>query len=248
MRPFIAVVADRKPQSSGAWVDVPTDGLPHSYVRAIEQAGGAAVLIPAVESHLDELDRLLDCVDGLFLAGGRDIDAELYGQRPHPANDPSLTVRDRLEIALTQRASERGIPVFGACRGMQVINVAFGGTLEQHLADRVDMQPHRDGVGEFTSHRVEIVAGSALATIAPHAELDIASHHHQGVDALGEGLIATAFADDGVIEAVETPTGFCVGVQWHPEEQLDHEGHALVLAFVDAARQHAERNQHGDRS
>jgi putative glutamine amidotransferase len=238
MKPLIGIVADRKSQSSGPWVDVLTDGLPHSYIDAIERAGGAPLMIPSVDVHVDDVERLLDAIDGLFLPGGRDIEASLYGQEPHPENDPALEVRDRLEIALTRGARSRGMPVFGACRGLQIINVAFGGTLEQHLADRVDQTPHRDVVGAYTSHPVEIMSGTLLASMVPERELAIASHHHQGVGTLGEGLIATAFAGDGVIEGVEATTGFCVGVQWHPEEQLSGEGLGLVRAFIEATKQY----------
>lgn len=114
--PLIALVADRKPSTTGPWVDIMTDGLPHSYLTALEQAGGAPVLIPALDVHLESPERLLDGVDGLFLPGGRDLDAELYGQDPHETNDEPLRVRDEIEIALVREARRRGMPVFGACR------------------------------------------------------------------------------------------------------------------------------------
>ncbi|HEX6366203.1 MAG TPA: gamma-glutamyl-gamma-aminobutyrate hydrolase family protein [Agromyces sp.] len=235
--PLIGIVADRKSASSGAWVDIPTDGIPHAYVAAIQEAGGAPVLFPSIDVHLDDLARLLDLVDGLFLPGGRDLDAALYGSDAHPTNDPPLRVRDELEIALTRLARERGMPVLGACRGMQVINVALGGTLEQHLGDRLDLTPHRAEYGRHTSHPVSIAPGSLLSDITHELEFDISSHHHQGVDRLGEGLVASANAPDGVIEAIEATDGaFCLGVQWHPEERLDPEGIALIRAFIAAAR------------
>lgn len=238
--PIIGLVADRKSVTSGAWVDIPNDGLPHTYIAAIEEAGGAPLLIPSLEVHLAEPERILDVIDGLFLPGGRDLDASLYGSEAHPTNDPPLRVRDELEIALTRRARDRGMPVFGACRGLQVLNVALGGTLEQHLGDRVDLTPHRDVVGTFTSHRVSIEPGSLLARLTGESSFEIASHHHQGVGELAAGLVVSASAPDGVIEAVEAADGpFCLGVQWHPEERLDPEGLALVRAFVAAARDHA---------
>jgi len=238
--PFIGIVADRKSASSGAWVDIPTDGLPHAYVAAIQEAGGAPLLFPSLDVHVDDPGRLLDLIDGLFLPGGRDLDASLYGSEAHPTNDAPLRVRDELEIALTQLARERGMPVLGACRGMQVINVALGGTLEQHLGDRLDLTPHREEYGTHTSHPVAIEPGTLLSDITHEAEFDISSHHHQGVDRLGEGLIVAASAPDGVIEAIEAVDGaFCLGVQWHPEERLDPEGIALIRAFVAAARTRA---------
>lgn len=235
--PFIGVVADRKSASAGAWVDIPTDGLSHAYLSALEQAGGAPVLFPSLVVHLDEPGRLLDRVDGLFLPGGRDIDAELYGSEAHPSNDTPLRLRDELEVALVRVARERGMPILGACRGMQLLNVALGGTLEQHLGDRLDLTPHRATVGERTEHPVAIHAGTLLRSITHDEEFDISSHHHQAVDRLGEGLVASASAPDGVIEAIEATDGaFCLGVQWHPEERLDPEGIALIRAFVDASR------------
>jgi putative glutamine amidotransferase len=235
--PVIGVVADRKSVTSGAWVDIPNDGLPHRYLAALEEAGGAPLLIPSLDVHLSEPERMLDRIDGLFLPGGRDLDADLYGSEAHPTNDQPLRIRDELEIALTQLAVDRGIPVFGACRGLQVINVAFGGTLEQHLGDRVDLAIHRDVVGTYTAHHVSIEPDSLLSSIAHAQSFEIASHHHQGVDQLGDGLVVSASAPDGVIEAIETSDGtFCLGVQWHPEERLDPEGLALIKAFIAAAR------------
>jgi putative glutamine amidotransferase len=238
--PFIGIVADRKAASYGAWVDIPTDAISHAYVAAVQEAGGAPIIFPSIDVHVDDPERLIDLVDGLFLPGGRDLDAELYGSVAHPTNDPPLRVRDELEIALARLARERGIPILGACRGMQVLNVALGGTLEQHLGDRIDLTPHRNIYGEHTSHPVSIWPDSLLRSITHEAEFEISSHHHQGVDQLGEGLVVSASAPDGVVEAIETTDGtFCLGVQWHPEERLDPEGLALIRAFVQAARTRA---------
>lgn len=238
--PLIGLVTDRKHSTSGAWVDILTDGIPHTYLTAIEQAGGAPVLFPALSVHVGQPERLLDGVDGFFMPGGRDLDAEFYGQEAHETNDSPLRERDELEIALVREARRRGMPVFGACRGLQVLNVAFGGTLTQHLGDHVDMTPHRDVVGTFTSHPVEVREGTLLKRIVGRESFDIASHHHQSVDGLGEGLVATATAPDGVVEAIEAADGsFCLGVQWHPEERLDPEGLDLVRAFVRAAAEYA---------
>ncbi|WP_020501682.1 gamma-glutamyl-gamma-aminobutyrate hydrolase family protein [Sciscionella marina] len=238
--PLIGIVADRKKTSSGAWVDIEADTLPHTYARAIERAGGAPLLIPALAVHSDGVRRLLDAIDGLFLPGGRDLDATLYGGRPHAENDPPLRVRDELEIALVHGARARRMPIFGACRGLQVLNVALGGTLEQHLGDHLDLTPHRAEVGTFTSHRVRVTPGSRLAGVAPSGSFAIASHHHQSVRELGAGLIPVAHAEDGTVEAAETSDdSFCLGVQWHPEELLEPDGLALMRSFVDAARAHA---------
>ncbi|MGW4930989.1 gamma-glutamyl-gamma-aminobutyrate hydrolase family protein [Agromyces sp. NPDC004153] len=238
--PLIGIVADRKAASYGSWVDIPTDAISHTYVSAVQEAGGAPIIFPSLDVHVDDPERLIDLVDGLFLPGGRDLDAELYGSVAHPTNDKPLRVRDELEIALTQLARERDIPILGACRGMQVLNVALGGTLEQHLGDRIDLTPHRNIYGEHTSHPVSILPDTLLRSITHEADFEISSHHHQGVDRLGEGLVVSASAPDGVVEAIETTNGaFCLGVQWHPEERLDPEGIALIRAFVQAARTRA---------
>ncbi|HEY5856971.1 MAG TPA: gamma-glutamyl-gamma-aminobutyrate hydrolase family protein [Aldersonia sp.] len=243
--PLIVVVADRKPVSSGAWVDVPTDGLPTSYLRAVEQAGGCPVLLPPSRVHAEMVERFLEFADGFLLAGGRDIFAGSYGQEPHPLNDAPVVERDRLEAALARGCHNRGIPILGACRGMQLINTAFGGTLEQHLGDRVDMTPHRDRVGAFTAHRVEVLPDTRLQTILGSGPFEIASHHHQAVDRLGAGLRPSAVAPDGVIEALESVDArYVVGVQWHPEERMDPEGEQLLASFIGAARQY----QHQKRS
>lgn len=241
-RPRIAVVADRKVVTAGAWKDIPTDGLPHSYLTAIETAGGLPILFPSLDVALAGASSLLDLVDGLFLPGGRDIDAELYGADSHEQNDAPLRIRDELEIELVRHARRRNMPIFGACRGMQIINVAFGGTLTQHLAEVTELTPHRDVVGEFTKHPVQVTPNTLLASLAPQSEFSIASHHHQSVQDLGRHLVASAIAPDGIVEALEAPEGsFCLGVQWHPEEQLDVEGLNLIRAFIDEARRYSRR-------
>ena len=235
LTPIIGLVADRKAVTTGPWIAVPHDAINHSYVVAISDAGGSPILIPSTAVNLANVDRLLDAIDGLLLPGGADLDSELYDQQPHAENDPPLRIRDDLEIALARRAVERGVPVYGVCRGMQILNVALGGTLEQHLGDRLDMTPHRDVVGTFTSHTVRPVAGTRLARAVGTEDLTITSHHHQAVHRLGRGLIASASAPDGVIEAVEVAgSRFVLGVQWHPEENLSGGGSGLFDAFIRA--------------
>lgn len=234
--PIIGLVADRKTVTTGPWIDVLNDAIPHAYVTAVERAGGSPVMIPSVESNLNNIDRILDGIDGLLLPGGSDVDADLYGEEAHGENDHPLRLRDDLEIALTKRAIERTIPVYGVCRGMQVINVALGGTIEQHLGDRLDMTPHRDKVGTFTTHDVTPVSGTRLCEIVGTETFTIPSHHHQAVAELGEGLTPTAWAPDGVIEALELPgPDFVLGVQWHPEQDLPGGGVKLFTAFIEAA-------------
>lgn len=237
--PLIGLVADRKVVTVGQWIDVPNDAIPHSYVAAIQQSGGSPLLIPSVAVNLANVERIVDAIDGLFLPGGSDLDSDLYGEECHNENDQPLRERDDLELALVRRAVERGVPVYGVCRGMQLINVALGGTLEQHLGDRLDMTPHRDEIGTYTAHEVIPVAGSGLAGIVGTATFAIASHHHQAVAELGQGLVACAWAPDGVVEAIEaieaTGDRFLLGVQWHPEQKLPGAGLELFRAFVQAA-------------
>ena len=236
-KPSIGLVTDHKPCTTGPWINVPNDAIPHSYNRAIVAAGGVPVLFPPFGAYRDDPDRALDLIDGLFLPGGRDLDAELYGQNAHETNDAPYRLRDEVEIALVHAARKRSMPIFGACRGMQVLNVALGGTLTQHLGDEVDMTPHRDVVGVFTSHLVQPHEGTVLSELLGAEAFDIASHHHQAVDRLGDGLMASAAAPDGTVEALESAdSAFCLGVQWHPEERLVPEGLAVVRAFVEAAQ------------
>lgn len=236
--PLIGLVSDRKVITLGPWIEVANDAIPHSYVAAIEDAGGSPLLIPSAGSNLTNIDRILDALDGLFLPGGSDMDSDLYGQAPHAENDKPFRLRDDLEMALTRRAVERGIPVYGVCRGMQVLNVALGGTLEQHLGDRLDMTPHRDEVGTYTAHGVTAVEGTRLARILGTAEVSIVSHHHQAVARLGQGLIRSAWASDGLVEAIEgRGDPFLLGVQWHPEQNLSGGGSGLFRAFVAASGQ-----------
>lgn len=235
--PLVLMVLDRRRVTYGSWVDTPSDALFSVYGDAVEAGGGQVVMVPPTTMTLAGLDRLLDSVDALFLAGGRDVDAAAYGARPHPANERSDPLRDAVEIGLVRGATERGLPVLGACRGMQVLNVALGGTIEQHLADRIDMSPHQGGPAEFVRHPVRIVAGTRLSSIVSIPEFVIAAHHHQAVDVIGDGLVASAFAPDGVIEALEgTGDTFLLGVQWHPEQLMDGQGQALFGALVSEAR------------
>ncbi|WP_416417209.1 gamma-glutamyl-gamma-aminobutyrate hydrolase family protein [Paenarthrobacter aromaticivorans] len=238
---MIAVVLDRKTASSGEWHDVVVDSLPHTYISAVDAAGGVAVTIPALPLEPDEISGLLDAVSGVLLAGGRDIDPVLYGEDPHELNDRPLRVRDVLEISLVEEARRRRMPVFGICRGMQLINVALGGTLHQHLTEVTELKPHRDLVGTFTSHAVTVLDGTRLSDILKERTLDISSHHHQGVKILGRDLRVAASAPDGIIEAIEDPSAdFVLGVEWHPEEQFDNEGADLFREFVHAAQRYAE--------
>ncbi len=172
-------------------------------------------------------------LDGLVLAGGEDLDPALYGARPHPRAGAPVPERDRWELALLDAALEQGVPVLGICRGMQLMNVHAGGTLCQHLPDEVGHDDHNPVVGAFVDHAVKPVPGTLTGDLLPGGAPAVATHHHQSVDRLGDGLVATAHAEDGTIEALEYADGrFALGVQWHPEAREDLR---LAQALVRAA-------------
>jgi putative glutamine amidotransferase len=220
----------------GAW-DKDALLLPRSYVEAVQRAGAIAIMLPPDPLVIEDPDRVLDLLDGLVLAGGRDVDPATYGAEPAEETDEPRTERDVFEIALARRALERDLPMLGICRGMQVMNVARGGSLVQHLPHHVGHEDHRRSVGTFegNDHRVRLAEGSLAARAAGQVHHDTLSHHHQGVERLGEGFEVTGWADeDDLIEALEDPRlRFALGVQWHPE--ADEES-AVIAALVDEAR------------
>lgn len=195
----------------GVW-DLDAALLPRSYVDMVVAAGGVPVLLPSVAGA----EAAVDALDALVVTGGADLDPARYGAARHPCTGPARTERDGAELTMLRRALDRGIPVLGVCRGLQVLNVALGGTLVQHLPDAVGHDGHNPCPGVFgtTSVAAEGRVGAAVG-----ARLRVQCHHHQGVDRLGDGLVVTARAADGAIEAVELASArFVVGVQWHPEQ------------------------------
>jgi putative glutamine amidotransferase len=164
------------------------------------------------------------------------VDPGTYGARPHEATHGSWPERDRFELALGHRALERDMPLLGICRGMQMLNVAAGGTLEQHLPERVGHEHHRHTPGAFSDHTVRLADGSLAAAVVGDGVSAVKSHHHQGVDELGEGVSVSGWAeDDDVIEAIELPSKrFALGVLWHPEED---ERSRVIAALVEEARE-----------
>lgn len=222
-RPLIGVCAAIEPASFGVWREQPTVLLPLSYSRAIHGAGGMMAMLPPDRRASDDPRELLDRLDALVLGGGADIDPESQGIAPHPETVATNPDRDRFEIALALGALDLGMPLLGVCRGMQVLNVACGGTLDQHIPERLGHDLHRPVPGSWAEHDVRIEPGSLTAAIAGTEQLTVKSHHHQGLDRIADGLKATAWAtDDDSVEAVESQDGgFVLGVLWHPEEDLE---------------------------
>jgi len=235
-RPIVGITTYLTPARFGVWEEE-SALIPAVYVRAVEAAGGRALLVPPTMEGIEET---LDALDGLLFSGGSDLDPKLYGQESHAETDGVVPQRDRAEIALLQAALERDMPVLAVCRGSQVLNVARGGDLVQHLPDVVGDEKHKHTPGVFADHDVDLVSGTRVQQIlGDHAP--VKSHHHQGYGQLGEGLREAARADDGTIEALEDPSRrFALGVLWHPEAGEDF---ALFEALVEEARAYHEARE-----
>lgn len=231
--PVIGLTTYLDQARTGIW-DVPASFLPAAYFKGITLAGGVATLLPPQPVDADIARRVLDGLDGLVITGGKDVDPAAYGQQRHPKTDEPGTERDGWEIALLRESLDRGLPVLGICRGAQVLNVALGGTLHQHLPDVIGHSGHRAGNAVFTTLSVRTVPGTRLAGLLGESA-DVQCYHHQAIAEVGTDLIVSAWDNDGVIEALELPgDAFVLAVQWHPEENLDDL--RLFAAIVDAAR------------
>ncbi len=228
---------------------VPRFANNESYAYAVADAGGAPVMIPSIPDD-SLLSALYERLDGLLITGGPDLDPARYGQERHPLTDGGDARMEHVELYLTRRALQDGMPVLGICRGCQVLNVAAGGTLHQHVSDEVgDGVAHPDYLHprDYLGHTVRIDEGSRLGRIVGRREMAVNSMHHQAVRDLAPGLHPTAVAPDGLVEAIEQPgLPFAVAVQWHPEELYREEDSqaALFRAFVDAAASY-RRGSHG---
>src|SRR5947207_12059682 len=214
--------------------------LPRGYLDAVQRGGGLAVMLSPDPALVEDPSEALDLIDGLVLAGGADIDPASYGATPHEKTSGTVPERDVYEIAMARGAIERDMPLLGICRGMQLLNVACGGTLLQHLPERFGHHEHRRVLGSFdgADHDVELRAETLAMRVVGEASHATKSHHHQGVDELGEGLIVSGTsAMDELPEAIELPDrSFVLGVQWHPEADAMS---PVVGGLVAAARARA---------
>jgi putative glutamine amidotransferase len=236
-RPLIGITSyEPEEVQTGVWF-FSAALIPSTYVSAIERAGGRPLVIPPIEGGVEET---LDALDGLLLSGGEDLDPAHYGAERHPETKAVHERRDRAELALLAAALERDMPVLAVCRGSQVLNVALGGDLVQHLPEVVGHEEHRHTPGSFADHDVRIEPGSRLGRLVG-TESAVKSHHHQGYGRVGSGLREVAWAPDGTVEALEDPNRrLALGVLWHPEEGEDG---ALFDALVDEARRYSEERE-----
>ena len=232
--PIIGVMSSIERAEWGVWRGLALL-VPWNYARAVEHAGGRPLVVPPMPGTANET---LDALDGVLLTGGADLAPEHYGADLHPETAPDHPARDRFELELVTRALERDMPVLGVCRGSQVLNVACGGDLVQHLPEVVGSERHKHTPGHFAVHDVEVRAGSRLASILGD-RAPVKSHHHQAYGRLGTGLEEAAWAtEDGTVEALELPDArFAIGVLWHPEEGEDF---ALFRRLVEEARGYRE--------
>lgn len=235
-RPVIGICAVVDRARYGAW-DIDAVLIAKSYVDAVQRAGAVALVLPPDPAVTGAPDAVLDLLDGLLLAGGVDLVADSYDASPLPTTGPGDSVRDAFEIALTTRALERDLPFLGICRGMQILNVARGGTLRQDLPQELGHDGHRRRLGSFegSDHEVRLAESSLAARAAGETLHNTKSHHHQGVGEIGEGLVVTGWATmDELPEAIEAPDRrYALGVQWHPEAD---ETSNLVKSLVEEAR------------
>jgi putative glutamine amidotransferase len=238
-RPVIGIAGtlEAAPASS-AFKDVKRDFTNEAYTASLAEAGATPILLPSV---LPEIEAFLCLCDGILLPGGFDVEPELYGQERSPLCQKTERASDLFQLELLRLAYRKGIPILGICKGLQIINVRYGGTLYQDLSlcgDKGTVHAQRQKGIPF-SHAVHLLKDSRLSKIFGSSPLEVNSFHHQGIDALGRGLVATALCDDGFIEAIEQKgDSWCVGVQWHPEAMMMASKGMLPLfeAFVEASR------------
>jgi putative glutamine amidotransferase len=230
--PVIGITAAIEAAAWGVWREVDANVLPRTYSVRVDESGGLPLVLPASETATESPGELVDLIDGLILGGGADVDPATYGAETDPRTTAQRIERDRFEIALARAALERDVPLLGICRGMELMNVACGGTLDQHLPDA---EVHLHTPGRYADHEVVVEPGSLVARTIGAERVAVRSHHHQGVARLGDGVVATGWAEPGrAIEAIELPERrWAVGVLWHAEEDGSS---PLIAALAAAAR------------
>jgi len=233
--PLIAVGGYRLPVGRVSGWDVSAIAIPEYYLDAVRRGGGTPVIVSGPEGN-----GLIDSFDALLLVGGGDVEPERYGAQPHPEVYGTDPRRDEFELDLVRKAIDGERPLLAICRGIQVVNVALGGTLTQHLADIPGSIPHGFPTGQspWVEHELKVSESSRIAEATGKVAFTARAAHHQAVDRLGEGLTAIAWTSDGVVEGVESSNGWVVGVQWHPERTADKDEtqQAIFDAFVGAAQ------------
>ncbi|MGH3006854.1 MAG: gamma-glutamyl-gamma-aminobutyrate hydrolase family protein [Gaiellaceae bacterium] len=236
MKPIIGITSYAEEARWGVW-SVPAALIPLAYVEAVERAGGRPLLVPP---SLGGIEETLGALDGLLFSGGSDLDPGLYGADVHPETNGIRLERDRAELALLEAALARDLPVLAVCRGSQILNVARGGDLVQHLPEVVGDEKHKHTPGVFADHDVDLKEGTRLQRLLGD-RAPVKSHHHQGYSTIGEGLVESAWAEDGTVEALEDPSRrFALGVLWHPEAGEDF---ALFEALVEEAARYREERR-----
>ncbi|PWB96833.1 gamma-glutamyl-gamma-aminobutyrate hydrolase [Salinibacterium hongtaonis] len=243
--PLIGISSYLEQAQTGVW-DVRAAFLPKVYIDGVTEAGGVAVLLPPQPSSPSIARAVLSRLDGLIISGGADVNPALYGQQPHERTGLPRDDRDAWEDALLSEAVASGVPFLGICRGVQMLNVALGGTLHQHVPDVVGSDDYQPAPGQFGRKDVAVEPDSQIGRLLRQGEEPLSVHvyHHQAIDEVAAGLTVTARSEDGVIEAVEIEgDGFGIGVQWHPEENV--EDRRLFAGLVEAAREHARQREQG---
>jgi putative glutamine amidotransferase len=220
VRPLVGITAAFERARWAVWDDIEVNISQRTYTDRIDEAGGLPVLLPTSAAGTEDPGELIGRIDGLLLSGGADLDPASYGAEPDPRTTNVRRARDEFELALTREALDRGVPVLGICRGFQVLNVALGGDLQQHVQDA---EMHLHTPGRFSDHDVRLEPGSLAAEVAGAEHLSVRSHHHQGLARLGDGLAASGWSEpDGLIEAIEPADrdrGWALGILWHAEEE-----------------------------
>jgi putative glutamine amidotransferase len=229
--PVVGITAAYERAKWAVWDDVEVNISQRTYTDRIDEAGGLPLLLPTSAAGTEEPGDVLAPLDGLLLSGGADMDPASYGQEPHTRTNNYRRARDEFELALAREALDAELPVLGICRGFQVLNVALGGDLDQHLDGA---ETHLHTPGRFSDHDVRLEPGSLAAQVAGAEHLSVRSHHHQGIGRLGDGLVASGWSEpDEVIESIELDDGgWALGILWHAEEETTGN---VIRAFCAAA-------------